>query len=446
MGKKIRCRGCGTVIDTFGVEPDEVVLGPEDEWQAGDTPPLKLGVKVQADPAGRLKGAYVAELGPDGLRLTRREEVVRIPVGAKVESRGDNLIAVPLEGRVVTLAVSRMGSYPVRLALGVVSFLTRRAGMPTAADHAIPRPLMILAYLPLGIMGVVIQGGLIGGAIGGTFAGGLLALNLAIVRRERWPMATRIGACLGVNAVGYTILVLVLVALFKGAPAANAPAPDVPAPPEVLRRPEVVPMPGPVAKAPAAGATAWGTPEDPLGDCTIRVEGNTATIEVPGAVHDLGAEEARDKAPRIMGPVEGDFVAEVRVVGDVRPVDPPAPPSTIAFQGAGLLLHGRVDGLIRLERAAFVRGGLRSYILLEHHRPGAPTDSATGEYPGGPVTLRLERREGTILASYSVDGTTWQQLRPMPYGDARPTVGVAAVNTAAAPFRAEFEGFRVSKP
>ena len=168
---------------------------------------------------------------------------------------------------------------------------------------------------------------------------------------------------------------------------------------------------------------------------------------MPGTIHHLGVEPGRDQAPRVMRPAEGDFVAEVRVVGDVRPNEPPAPTSDVAFQGAGLLLHGRVNSLIRLERAAFVRGGaLRSYILFEHHKPVGPMDAQMGEYPGGPVSLRLERRGAGVVGSYSVDGTTWQSLRPISYGDAHPTVGVAATNTAASPFHADFEGLRVDRP
>ena len=453
LGKKIRCRGCGTVIDTSGVDPDEVALGPEDEWHGGDAPPLKLGVRVDHDPSGRLEGAYPAELVPEGLRLTRRDEAVLIPVGAKVETRGGNRIAVPLEGRVVTLAVSRMGSYPDRLAQGVADFLARRAGLPVVADYAIPRALMVLALLPVGIMGVAIQGGMIGGAIGGAFAGSLLALNLGVVRKERWPVATRVGACLGVNAAGYAVLVLVLVALSRGGQVGNAPAPEMPPapPPIVAGPPEAIAKPpgviGPVPPVPAPRATAWGTPEDPLGDCRFDIHDNFATIEVPGKVHDLGAGPGRDKAPRIMGPAEGDFVAEVRVIGEVRPTEPPAPTSDVAFQGAGLLLHGQADGLIRLERAAFVRGlDLRGYILFEHHRPGLPMDAQVGECPVGPVALRLERRGASVVGSYTADGTTWRRLRPVSFGEARPTVGVAAVNTAAAPFLAEFEGFKLTRP
>lgn len=431
LGKTIRCRGCGGAVDTFVAPSDAVELGPEDEAPA-EIPPMKLGARILSDPAGRLRGVYPAELSRDGLRLTRKAEEVRIPVGTRVESAGGNRIAVPMEGRVVTLAVSRMGLYPDRLARAVAAFLTRRAGPPVAADCTIPRWLMALAFLPAGILGVGIQGGMIGGAITGAFAGSLIALNLAVVRRERWPLGARAGACLGVDAAGYATLILALVALLR--PAGPPAGPEPAGPAEVIA-------------APPAVEAAWGTPEDPAGDCRIEAGDDSATIEVPGTVHHLGVEPGRDQAPRIMQPADGHFVAEVRVVGEVRPVEPPAPTSDVAFQGAGLLLHGRVDGLIRLERAAFARGGtLRTYILFEHHRPGLPMDAQMGEYPGGPVWLRLERRGTAVDASYSVDRTTWQRLRTFDFGDVHPTVGVAATNTAASPLRAKFEGFRLEKP
>jgi hypothetical protein len=200
--------------------------------------------------------------------------------------------------------------------------------------------------------------------------------------------------------------------------------------------------------ATTAAVTDWGTVEDPAGDCRIEASGPVATIEVPGTLHDLiTTEPGRSSAPRIMQPAEGDFVAEVQVTGEDLPADPPAPGSRLPFHGAGLLLWGSAGDFIRLERAAFVRGGqLTTYVLFEHHTAGAPTQGQDFRYAGGPVVLRMERRGVQVLGSFSTDGTTWQSLAPKTFTATNVKVGVAAVNSASAPFRAQFQGLKIGKP
>lgn len=447
LGKRARCRTCGAVFVTAtdAVASATPVSGPGKKPrgdEAGDVTPrppsprATVQVKVVRDPYRLLRGVYRGEFASDGLQLRRgKEEVIRIPVGTSAEARGGNRVSAILDGREVTLAVSGMGLYSERLARDVALFLEGGRGVPDLADYALPRALMAVALLPAGILLIALAGGAIGGALGGALAGGLIGANLAIIRKEAWPRAARVAACLGVGASGYLLLATAVFGLWSLAHKGDAAG---------------------VATGAGAGAAravsheevaGWGTPEDPDGDCRFQVGGDTAIIEVPGTVHELLPPPRKTNAPRVLGPVEGDFVAEVRVTGEVRPADPPAPSSHIAFHGAGLLLWGDAGNFIRLERAAFVRDAqLHTYVLFEHLTQGAPSNGQDVPYLGGPVTLRLERRGAQVLGSFSVDGVRWETLGPKTFSAPKATLGVAAVNTASTPFFARFEGLKVGKP
>ena len=237
---------------------------------------------------------------------------------------------------------------------------------------------------------------------------------------------------------------------------ASSPTPTGPATPPTSPTPTgpttpptpAAPTPTPATPAPVAGASAgFGKPDDPDGDCQVRVEGGVATITVPGTLHDLSGRAGRFNAPRLLRPVEGAFLAEVKVVGEVRPAGGPTRPGSIPFHGAGLLLWGDAGNFIRLERAAVLRDGVvRPYILLEHHLSGGPPIEQAGQYAGGPVSLRLQRLGSRVVGSFSTDGVRWEELPALEFDfPPQAAVGVAAVNTASEPLKARFEGFKVDK-
>jgi len=85
----------------------------------------------------------------------------------------------------------------------------------------------------------------------------------------------------------------------------------------------------------------WGRVLDPSRDCDVSldVERNRLRITVPGTPHVLSAEDPRlpMNAPRVVRRVRGDFTADVRVLGQLKPgrskttyYDP--------FHGAGLIV------------------------------------------------------------------------------------------------------------
>ena len=120
-------------------------------------------------------------------------------------------------------------------------------------------------------------------------------------------------------------------------------------------------------------------------------------MTVPGTLHDLTGSARRTNAPRVLRPVSADFHATVRVTGDVMPTAPPAPGSSVAFHGAGLLVWDDGRGFFRLERAAFVRGGqAQEYVLSSFQPTGGFAVEENRPYGGGPVELRVELRDGAL--------------------------------------------------
>lgn len=203
-------------------------------------------------------------------------------------------------------------------------------------------------------------------------------------------------------------------------------------------------------------ALAWGQVTDPDGDCKIAQDGDRVTIEVPGTPHDLSAELNLLNAPRILREVEGDFIAEVRVGGRVLPGGDPTIPIRTPFNGTGLLVWGPGSTYLRVERAAVLRrtaadpAGPRvpfQYASFEMRVDGQSAANGVLEIPDEAVVLRIERRGRHLIGTASVDGVEWKPIGRHELDlPARLRVGVAAINSASEPFRAELEGFRVFTP
>lgn len=299
VGRRVRCRECKTVFRAEAPTASRSShLDDRDrnsDEAAGSKPSLtEIPVAIKRDPERTLKGAFKAVLKPGGMELRQgNKEPLWIPVGSAVEHAGKNLINVELGGRQLTLAVGRINLYCERLARDLSVYLRGGRTAPSAAQYVIPWYIVAAALLPVPMAGVFMAGGAIGGAVGGAYVGGLVALNLAIARKEDWSASARVGACVGLSAAGYLLFGFMLIALFKAGSNGQS--------------------------------TAWGTPEDPRGDCRITVRRSEATIELPGGVHDLTPPPGKLDAPRILRSVDpGDFVVDVKVAGDDLPTDPPA--------------------------------------------------------------------------------------------------------------------------
>ena len=187
----------------------------------------------------------------------------------------------------------------------------------------------------------------------------------------------------------------------------------------------------------------WAEVIDPDGDCRIVLDGGKVTVAIPGTKHDLSVEVGDMNSPRILRNIEGDFIAQVKVSGNVRHNGKRTSGHYLAYHGAGLLLWQAGRTYIRLERAAVV-GQDRAvvhYANFELRKDGILIETGvTGfEIPVQDTYLRLERRGGRIFGSASEDGIRWQSFDPITVELNKDLkLGIGAINTSTEPFKAEF--------
>lgn len=200
---------------------------------------------------------------------------------------------------------------------------------------------------------------------------------------------------------------------------------------------------------------AWGVATDPDGDITFRgQESGTLTIVVPGSdhPHDLAAETGVTNAPRVLQPVKGDFVAEVRVGGKFQPGGESTLPGRSGYNGAGLLFFVDAENCVTLARATlqFVGHEPKSYVNFEMRSGGElQRMGSTGDRPitsEEPLFLRLERKGNQMLAAVSEDGTNWESLEAKTLPSEWPEsakAGVVAISTSKQPFEPSFSNLKL---
>jgi regulation of enolase protein 1 (concanavalin A-like superfamily) len=198
---------------------------------------------------------------------------------------------------------------------------------------------------------------------------------------------------------------------------------------------------------PGTKIAGWGEVIDPDRDCKIERDKNRFTITIPGKAHDYAAELGRWNAPRIMGSVRGDFIAEVKISGTFRPSDV----STIAqrrpYNGAGLLLISDKDNYISLHKGAvYLNDGVRHYLNFELRKDAELTISRYEvDLEDQETYLRLERRGGKFTAMASHDGVRWKAYDE-PIEVAFPLelqLGVEARSSSDQSFRCTLEDFTI---
>jgi regulation of enolase protein 1 (concanavalin A-like superfamily) len=213
-----------------------------------------------------------------------------------------------------------------------------------------------------------------------------------------------------------------------------------------------VPGPGPGHLPPAAPAAAaalpgWGDVFDPDGDCTVERQGQALSVNVPATPHDLSAELGQVNSPRVLQAVEGDFSAQVKVCGALRPTTPPSVLGRVPFQSAGLLLWSDGGNYVRLERAGLNRNGaINSYVGFELRADSQMAGAQSSPLPEQDAWLRVERRGNQVFGSVSSDGRRWTALQPINVTfPAKVQVGVAVVNAAQQPLSVRFEEFQLGR-
>jgi hypothetical protein len=171
---------------------------------------MEFGAAVKSDSAGQLRGGVRCKLTPGGLSVQKGKSgmPVMIPRGAPARYDGGSRFSVDAGGRMLTLAVSKFGSYQQRIAREIAAYLSgARSNMPDVGEFKLEPYLLVVSILPFGIMAVT-QGGAIWGAVGGVVAVGCLALAQA----EQMPKAARLGLILLINVVVYAVVIAMVMA------------------------------------------------------------------------------------------------------------------------------------------------------------------------------------------------------------------------------------------
>jgi len=219
--------------------------------------------------------------------------------------------------------------------------------------------------------------------------------------------------------------------------------------------------PSTAAESPAETAKlpGWGTPVNPAEDCKFNVSGEKLHVLVPGSKkpHDLGAELGSMNGPRVLQPISGDFVLQVRVDGEFQPGDESTEQARTGYTGAGLVVFADEKNYVRIERATLHSSGdvehpytnFEIRVNAEVQRFGSTGDLPTVD--GKPTWLRLERVGNQMLGSMSQDGVHWNYGQPkdLPediWNKGTVQAGVAAVSTSPMPFEPKYSEFSLKKP
>lgn len=277
-----------------------------------------------------------------------------------------------------------------------------------------------------------------------TLARALAAAGRVSEAKAQAEKAAGLGLDHAGNAAGLALLKSLAAAPEAGA--SNAPRADTSEEPSGI--PGAIPA-LPDASPPLGRPAAWGVFVDPDGGSRLTERGGHIEIGVPAGAYDLSTELGKVNAPRLVRPVEGDFVAEVTVSRVPQPDRRQGLPGRAPFNGAGLLLWQDERNYVRLELGVYVArsGAAVRFALFEQRRDGAPVgglSQARTRLEGIPPSLRLERRGRTLVGSVRQASGDWIHVGRFE-ADMPPTVyvGVAAVNASQGPFTAEFEGLTV---
>lgn len=203
----------------------------------------------------------------------------------------------------------------------------------------------------------------------------------------------------------------------------------------------------------------WGTAVNPAEDCKFNADDGRLVIEIPESgvrSYDLAMDFGGTNAPRVVAPVKGDFVIQVKIdASSAAAGENPGAQDSGYYSGAGLVVFADEKNFVRLERAALFspEAGARLYTNFEIRVNGkVEKQGNTGDLPPDktkPVWLRLERKGGELHASMSQDGEHWVFLAPKELRDeawTRDTIvaGIAAISCGKkTPFSPAYSDFSI---
>jgi S1-C subfamily serine protease/regulation of enolase protein 1 (concanavalin A-like superfamily) len=183
-------------------------------------------------------------------------------------------------------------------------------------------------------------------------------------------------------------------------------------------------------------------------DCNVQRTPDSLTIEVPAGVRLLSLQLDVHNAPMMLADVEGDFIAQVRVTGNMIPGTTPPKwkkPLPGTFQGAGLLLFVDSRNYVRMERSVAADKGkaaLKSQALIEIIKGGRAIASLYPTIPGGPLYIRIQRIGGAVSCLFGPDGRRWLSHEKLAIAfPPKVKIGLIACNMSKVPLTAQFEEF-----
>jgi regulation of enolase protein 1 (concanavalin A-like superfamily) len=192
-----------------------------------------------------------------------------------------------------------------------------------------------------------------------------------------------------------------------------------------------------------AGAT-WGKEIDPGDDVAIDESATSLAMNIPGSPHVLAPERDIMNAPRVVAPVEGDFVVHVRVDGLFQPSSKSTVKGLSSRQAGGLIVWKDSKNYLVFQHRATSEGGYVTHqAVLEELVAGSKGVTRRQAIPEGAMSLRLERKRGRIAAAYSKDGQEWKELQPVDttWAEGELQVGVVAVSTSTGAHPVKFDGY-----
>lgn len=170
---------------------------------------MEFNATVKGDSLGQLRGGVKCAVTSGGLTVTKgKNPPLLIPIGTSAAAEGRSVLRVMLPDRQLSLAVQKFGAYQGRIAADVAAYLRGERQALAAGDYRLEPYLLVLSFLPFGIM-ILTRGGALWGAIGG----GLAMLCLVVSQNEKLPILVRLLIVLGISACLYGLVLMLVVSV-----------------------------------------------------------------------------------------------------------------------------------------------------------------------------------------------------------------------------------------
>jgi hypothetical protein len=219
--------------------------------------------------------------------------------------------------------------------------------------------------------------------------------------------------------------------------------------------------PAPKPKEAELYKPGWDKPLDPDKDCKFRQTKNELTLTVPAKDHDYDPRRKQLNAPRLLRDVEGDFVVEARVGGELKATADSSVKGAVSHAAGGLfVMLGNKSGVTVHLMFGSRRDGGEPVAFVAFQAPSANGKGGAfglwkGDHkrwflPAGAkhAYLRIERRGDTIGGWVSADGKEWlKYMHPITYGDkpaAKLKVGLIATSTSKDEVKVTFDQFKLT--